>query len=59
MEQQRRHHGMLVRREDNIGIELQKGWQQLLEQTSDLAGSVPAVLVWPVTLCIELDDLLM
>lgn len=59
MEQQRRHHGMLVRREDNIGIELQQGWQQLLEQTSDLAGSVPAVRVRPVTLCIELDDLLM
>src|SRR5262249_26645156 len=46
-------------REDNIGIELQQGWQQLLEQTSDLAGSVPAVRVRPVTLCIELDDLLM
>src|SRR5262249_10888134 len=59
MEQQRRHHGMLVRREGNIGIELQQGWQQLLEQTSDLAGSVPAVRVRPVTLCIELDDLLM
>src|SRR5262249_48409946 len=46
-------------REDNIGIELQQGWQQVLEQTSDLAGSVPAVRVRPVTLCIELDDLLM
>ena len=58
IEQQRRHHGMLMRREDNIGIELQEAWHQLLEQTSVLVDSVPTIRVRPATLCIELDDLL-
>jgi len=58
MEQQRRHHGMLMRREDNIEMELQQAWYQLLEQTSVLAGPVPTIRVRPATLGIELDDLL-
>ena len=28
MEQQRRHHGMLMRREDNIEMELQQAWSK-------------------------------
>jgi hypothetical protein len=57
-EQQRRHHGMLARREDIIGMELQRGWTQLLEQTSVLESSMPPIRVRPATLVIELEDLL-
>src|SRR5262245_57139941 len=58
VEQQRRQHGMLMRREDTIVIELQQAWHQLLEQTTVLVGSVPTIRVRPATLCTELEDLL-
>src|SRR5438093_7719210 len=58
IEQQRRHHGMLMRREDDIGMELRKAWHQLLEQTSVVIGPVPRPRVRHVTLCAELEDLL-
>ena len=58
IERQRRYHGMLLRQEHNIGIELQRDWQELLKQTSVLAGSMPSVRVRAATLCIELEDLL-
>ncbi len=58
IERQRRCHGMLLRLESSVDIELKKGWQQLLQQTSVLVGSIPPIRVRPDTLCTELEDLL-
>ena len=55
---QRRHHGMLCRPEEPIPTVLQSAWQQLLEQAGALAPSRSPIRVRPVTLCIELEDLL-
>jgi len=55
---QRRHHGMLCRPEEPILTALQSAWQQLLEQASALTPSRSTIRVRPVTLCIELEDLL-
>jgi Mycothiol maleylpyruvate isomerase N-terminal domain len=57
-ESQRRHHGMLCRLEEPIPEVLQSGWQKLVEQAGALVPSRPTIRVRPVTLCIELEDLL-